>query len=256
MFFLRDSSLKFWENTSQIHSVPCTFGWPSSNIFPKKFHSTTFNGGIGSLSIQINGNYGWSRNKNALMPRFQLRWLYFFWTSPKVQTYPRIPAQLDLLVCWGEIQECVQCSVPFTHLCRACFPPAVWHISHNFFPSCTIAHRTVVWLCTANNIIDKAMLLKYNTTSCCSTYLWNNVHFSDTPCFYWFWSCITHTTYLTSTNSLRIEKTCNWKFRRTIGTTTTSQKHSTKLQQVAPVSSWWTRLYFIIWFLCYYCKWS
>lgn len=112
MFFLRDSSLKFWENTSQIHSVPCAFGWPSSNIFPKKFHSTTFNGGIGSLSIQINGNYGWSRNKNALMPRFQLRWLYFFWTSPKVQTYPRIPAQLDLLVCWGEIQECVQSLLP------------------------------------------------------------------------------------------------------------------------------------------------
>lgn len=169
MFSLRDSSLKFWENTSQIHSAPHAFSWPSSNIFPEKFHSTTLNGKISSLSIQINGYYGWSRNKNTLTPRFQLRWLYFFWTNTK---YGLIPGfQLSWIYwCAGEqIQECVQCSVPFTHLCRACFPPAVWHISHNSFPSCTTAHRTVVWLCTANNIIDKAMLLKYNTTSCCST---------------------------------------------------------------------------------------
>lgn len=80
--------------------------------------------------------------KYGLILGFQLSWIY--WRAGE------------------QIQECVQCSVPFTHLCRACFPPAVWHISHNFFPSCTTAQGTVVWLCTANNVIDKAMLLKYN----------------------------------------------------------------------------------------------
>lgn len=136
---------------------------PTQIFFPNKFHSTTVNEKIISLSIQTNRNDGWPRNKNALMPRFQLRWLYLF-LGP-IQKYGLILGfQLSWIYwCAGEqIRECVQCSVPFTHLCRACFPPAVWYISHNSVPSCTTAHGAVVRLCTANNIIDKAMLPKYN----------------------------------------------------------------------------------------------
>lgn len=146
-----------------IHSKPHASGWPNSNIFPKKFHSTTIHGRISSLSIQINGNYGWSRNNNALGAQVSAKVIVYF-LGP-MQKYGLILGFQLSWIYWhaGEqIQECVQCSVPFTHLCRTCFSPAVWHISCNFFPSCTTAHGTVVWLCTAIDIIDKAMLLNCN----------------------------------------------------------------------------------------------
>lgn len=193
---------------------------PTQIFFPNKFHSTTVNEKIISLSIQTNRNDGWPRNKNALMPRFQLRWLYFF-LGPSMDL-SQDSSSAGFTGVLGSKSESVFSA-------QSLLPTSAGLVSHLLCDTLAITPSPLAPLHTGlwfGSVLLTTLLTKQCsqsiTTSCCSTYLQNNLHFSDTPCFYWFWSCITHTTYFSSGNSLRVQKTCNWK-SRTIGTTTTDR---------------------------------